>query len=375
MPFADGRASELDARRRAVGAADASTTTASSSAQSPCPRCCRAPSACASRRRSPPEGRAAVPRPPHPPNHGRRPRRGSVGAGGQPYTGRSDRGFAVSIAARRRRARGAARPNRCARRSGRSSSGMRSHTGVGLVEPQPVTTATDGPGPIVAVVCEPDRERHARELLGAAATLASEIGGSTVALALDAGDPSRARRVRRRSRAAHRRRARRGRRRARGHRLDRALPAAPWAILTGSTIWGREVASRDRGPAGCRAHGRRDRPRSRRRRPARGVEARVRWAADRRDHGDVTGPDGDGARRRARDPSAAHARHPRSARSRSTPRPRDRDGNAPATTISTCSPTHRRVVGIGRGVKPSDYPPLEPLAERPRRGARPRPER
>jgi electron transfer flavoprotein alpha subunit len=80
-----------------------------------------------------------------------------------------------------------------------------------------------GAGPIVAVAVEPDRETLTAELLGAASKLAVEIGGRAVALTADAG--------------------------AVEEDVARALAgwaeaSDPWAILLPSTTWGREVGGR-----------------------------------------------------------------------------------------------------------------------------------
>jgi electron transfer flavoprotein alpha subunit len=95
---------------------------------------------------------------------------------------------------------------------------------------------------VVAVVAEPDRAHATRELLGAAARLAAEIGGRVVALGVE--DPKPAvlgawgaddvvhldvANVEQDVAAAV---------------VHWAQSFAPWAILAGSTAWGREVASR-----------------------------------------------------------------------------------------------------------------------------------
>jgi electron transfer flavoprotein alpha subunit len=96
---------------------------------------------------------------------------------------------------------------------------------------------------VVAVVCEPDRQRESRELLGAAARLAHEIGGRVSAIDLEGGSS-----VLELSSwgadeviqvvgadieqdVAH-------------AIADWSVRATPWAILTVGTMWGREVASR-----------------------------------------------------------------------------------------------------------------------------------
>lgn len=115
-----------------------------------------------------------------------------------------------------------------------------------------VPEARPGGGPIVGVVLEPNRQHLGRELIGAAASLAAEIGGSVTALTLEAPlpavlgswgadevvvldtrngdqalDPARlveedvARIV-----------------------ADWALGAEAWGLLAPSTAWGREVAAR-----------------------------------------------------------------------------------------------------------------------------------
>ncbi|MCZ7526446.1 MAG: FAD-binding protein [Acidimicrobiia bacterium] len=107
-----------------------------------------------------------------------------------------------------------------------------------------VPAPTGGHGPAVGVVVEPDRAHLTRELLGAAAGLAAELGGRVVATAVGAADPAElgswgadqvvlleivgavveedvARGI-----------------------GDWAGRATPWAILAPSTAWGREVAGR-----------------------------------------------------------------------------------------------------------------------------------
>lgn len=105
-------------------------------------------------------------------------------------------------------------------------------------------------GPAVGVLIEPARDRHSRELLGAAARLATAVGGHVVALGPDAGAELGgfgADAVRRVSAA--------GAVPADGHGGlaeedvaaavgDWAEGVQPWAVLAPSTAWGREVASR-----------------------------------------------------------------------------------------------------------------------------------
>jgi electron transfer flavoprotein alpha subunit len=118
-----------------------------------------------------------------------------------------------------------------------------------VLDPAPVedeVEAVDGPsgvdGPHIGVVVEPDRERHARELLGAAARLAGRLPGRVTAIG--AGLPAT---------------AELGTWGADdvvtidGAEAEEDLAdgvarwasaARPWAILAPSTAWGREVASR-----------------------------------------------------------------------------------------------------------------------------------
>ena len=111
-------------------------------------------------------------------------------------------------------------------------------------------------GPAVGVLVEPARERHTRELLGAAARLAVEVGGHVVALGSVAG----AELGNFGADAVHRIRATAtGADGGVGAGDDHAGlveediatavsawadTALPWAILAPSTAWGREVASR-----------------------------------------------------------------------------------------------------------------------------------
>jgi electron transfer flavoprotein alpha subunit len=94
----------------------------------------------------------------------------------------------------------------------------------------------------IAVVVEPDRAHMTRELLGAAADLASEMATSVTAISVEAPDAPQlgswgADRV------LH----------AQGENVEEDVAAVvaewaaantPWAIITGSTAWGREVSSR-----------------------------------------------------------------------------------------------------------------------------------
>lgn len=100
-----------------------------------------------------------------------------------------------------------------------------------------------GQGPVVVVLIEPERQQIASELLGAAARLASQIGGAVHAVVV--GDSVDIRSLSRRGADAILLVC--------GVEVEediaRTIGAwcdqqAPWAILASSTTWGREVASR-----------------------------------------------------------------------------------------------------------------------------------
>ncbi len=115
---------------------------------------------------------------------------------------------------------------------------------LGSVPPARGDDGSDRPaaGPVIGVVVEPDRATLTRELLGSAAALAADLGGSVVAVTSDPAElamlgswgadavvelrgPTIEEDI------------------ARGVG-DWAGSAAPWAVLVPSTAWGREVASR-----------------------------------------------------------------------------------------------------------------------------------
>lgn len=100
----------------------------------------------------------------------------------------------------------------------------------------------DRGGRSVAVVVEPNREHETRELLGSAAQLAGEIGGEVVALTIVEPDTDALG-----SWGADTVRVIDGTKVEEdvAHAVsDWAASAEPWAVLTASTAWGREVAAR-----------------------------------------------------------------------------------------------------------------------------------
>lgn len=104
----------------------------------------------------------------------------------------------------------------------------------------PTVPTAGGAGPVVAVCVEPARDTMTAELLGAAATLAAELGGSVVAIGpAPVGDlgPQGADVVVELDGATVEEDIARG-------VADWAGETLPWAILAPGTAWGREVASR-----------------------------------------------------------------------------------------------------------------------------------
>ena len=221
--------------------------------------------------------------------------------------------------------------------------------------------------PIVVAV-EPDRENLTRELLGAAALLARDIGGHVVAfaappeaqVALLAGAGADALVV------------------VDGAEVEEDVAAAlaawaehadPWAILLPSTAWGREVGGRASGAARRRPDRRRGRARGQpgrehRRGPALGVEACVRWSSGGRHLRQLAYTDGDRARRRA-PASAARSTVPPIGTSIVTAQPRERvriTSSARDDDVELLA-TSQRVVCVGAGVPPEDYAELQPLLD------------
>jgi electron transfer flavoprotein alpha subunit len=225
----------------------------------------------------------------------------------------------------------------------------------------PAVDATGGAGPVVAVVAEPDRDRLLHELLGAAATLAAALGGSTVAVTTHSEPDARALGAAGADRVV----------RIDGARAEEDVAAGvaawagvvqPWAILAGSTAFGREVAGR--------------------------VAARLGAGLT----GDAVALEADGGRLVAWKPAfggqlvaaiqASSAIQMATVRAGVLPHlaPRALPGGTPPVEVRHVEPRdrvlirHRRreddidilaeaevVVGVGRGVDPVDYPALTPL--------------
>ena len=129
----------------------------------------------------------------------------------------------------------------------RGALGRSSHASPGAptrsLTPVPAPSG-DGTGPLLAVLLEPDRQRVARELLGAAAHQASHVGGRVVAIgghdSLPPADVAAAWGADRIVTLI-------------GSDVEEDVAQAlagwcqreqPWAVLTAGTMWGREVASR-----------------------------------------------------------------------------------------------------------------------------------
>jgi electron transfer flavoprotein alpha subunit len=109
-----------------------------------------------------------------------------------------------------------------------------------------VPEARPGDGPVIGVVIEPDRPHLGRELLGAAAGLAAEIGGSVTAITLEAPHPAVLGSWGADEVVAVDGLAELGLVEEDAARIvaEWADDADAWAVLAPSTAWGREVASR-----------------------------------------------------------------------------------------------------------------------------------
>ena len=113
---------------------------------------------------------------------------------------------------------------------------------VGVDDALPVLSARPSTGPVVAVLLEPDRARHARELLGAAAVLATDVGGHVVAL--DTGDTGAELLSSWGADAVLGVRGALVEEDAAGALSPWVAESQPWAVLAPGTLWGREVAAR-----------------------------------------------------------------------------------------------------------------------------------
>ena len=220
----------------------------------------------------------------------------------------------------------------------------------------------DARGPAVAVIAEPDRAHSTRELLGVAARLAAEIDGRVVAITVEAPKPA--------VLAAW----------GADDVVELAMfnveediaPAivhwaeasAPWAIITGSTAWGREVASRvaarlDAGLTGDAVDLEVSEGRLVAWKPAFGGQlvaaigtaSAIQMATVRA--GMITAP---APRAIAFEPNVRRmGTYPTRGRVRVLARTRDDDLDALAEAAV--------VIGVGRGVPPDEYGALEPLRE------------
>ncbi|HEY6532321.1 MAG TPA: FAD-binding protein [Acidimicrobiales bacterium] len=108
--------------------------------------------------------------------------------------------------------------------------------------PPETVPSTGGAGPIVVVLVEPDRVRITRELLGAAAHLASEIDGRVIAFGPDVGELDQlggwgADEVVSTAGVDAEEDVARG-------LVDWSRTSGPWAVIAPGTAWGRDVLSR-----------------------------------------------------------------------------------------------------------------------------------
>jgi electron transfer flavoprotein alpha subunit len=224
-----------------------------------------------------------------------------------------------------------------------------------------VPPARAAAGPAVAVVVEPDRAHTTRELLGAAAHLAAEIEGHVLAISVEKPKPA--------VLAAWGADAIVE---LRGDNIEEdvagavaawAAAEAPWAVLTGSTAWGREVASRvaarlDAGLTGDAVDLEVDDGRLVAWKPAFGGQlvaaigatSAVQMATVRAGMMRAPAP-----RTITSEPAPTHIEMASRGRVRILARTRDDDLDALAEAAA--------VIGVGRGVAPNEYDALEPLRE------------
>jgi electron transfer flavoprotein alpha subunit len=215
-------------------------------------------------------------------------------------------------------------------------------------------------GPVIAVVAEPDRAHSTRELLGAAARLATEIDGRVVAITLEAPKPA-VLAAWGADEIVHETTAHVEEDVANAV-VNWAGMSSPWAIITGSTAWGREVASRvaarlDAGLTGDAVDLEVSEGRLLAWKPAFGGQlvaaigatSAIQMATVRA--GMITAPT---PRSVTHEPGVhAMATYPARGRVRVLARTRDDDLDALAEAAV--------VMGIGRGVGPDEYNALEPL--------------
>jgi electron transfer flavoprotein alpha subunit len=213
---------------------------------------------------------------------------------------------------------------------------------------------------VIAVVAEPDRAHSTRELLGAAARLATEIDGRVVAIALE--DPKGAVLAAWGADEIVHETTANVEEDVANAVANWAGMSSPWAIITGSTAWGREVASRvaarlDAGLTGDAVDLEVSEGRLVAWKPAFGGQlvaaigatSAIQMATVRA--GMITAPAPRSVTHEP--PVGTTATYPARGRVRVLARTRDDDLDALAEAAV--------VMGIGRGVGPDEYDALEPL--------------
>jgi len=237
-------------------------------------------------------------------------------------------------------------------------------------DPVPESSVGAGDAITIAVIVEPDREHLTREILGEAASLSAPLRGHVVALAQTPEDPAELGRwgadevVQMSPRTS-------------GNDdspptplveedVARAIitwctPEAPWAMLTPSTSWGREVASRVAAALGAGLTGdaigfEEVNGRLVSWKPAFGGQVVVAVTAG-SSLQMATVRAGTLRRRTPRTSAAATTALPVAPRSRVHVLSRDRDDD-PDRLAAACA-----VVGVGQAVQPSEYPELHPLLD------------
>lgn len=231
------------------------------------------------------------------------------------------------------------------------------------LDPPVAAAPIDLDGPVVAAVVEPGRYRLGQDMVATAARLAATIGGHAAAVTFETGAHTIGRRWGRwgAGRSVEVRNAF-AEEDAAGGLTAWAVDARPWAIIGPSTLWGREVAGRTAAALGAGLTG-----------DAVGLEVDAdhrlvamksafggAWTVPITCSSDVqmaTVRPGVLSAATARpifeDPRAAHIGVAPRRRVQVIERARDDDLDLLADA--------RRVVGVGRGVDPADYPALEPL--------------
>jgi electron transfer flavoprotein alpha subunit len=231
------------------------------------------------------------------------------------------------------------------------------------LDPPVASAPVDLDGPVVAAVVEPGRDTIGQEMVATAARLAATIGGHAAAVTFESGAHATGRRWGRwgAGRSVEVRNAATEEDAANGLTAW-AVDARPWAILAPGTLWGREVAGRTAAALGAGLTG-----------DAVAFEV----GSDRRLVALKSGVGGAWTVPITCTSDVQMATIRPGVLPAATPRPIFDDpravhiGVAPRRRVEVLERSRdddldlladaRRVVGVGRGVDPADYPALEPL--------------